>query len=211
MPRLVRIVIPGIPHHVIQRGNRSHTVFFSDADKQLYLDILKIQSYIHGLAVWCYCLMDNHVHLIVVPEKEESLALGIGEAHRKYTLMINRTHKWKGGLWQGRFVSYPMDEFYTFKAIRYIERNPLRAKIVKRPADYAWSSARSHILRTKNDLLSPFWLTEAEIDWNAYLGSGSIEEDDALFLKHERSGRPLGRKGFLDELGIQKIKGPEEA
>ena len=124
MARIARVVIPNYPHHVIQRGNRNQDVFFSDKDKQAYIDILHEHASRAGVAFWAYCLMDNHVHLIAVPDHENSLARGIGEAHRKYTRMVNFREGWRGYLWQGRFNSYVMDERHLYAAIRYVERNP---------------------------------------------------------------------------------------
>jgi putative transposase len=114
VPRIARVVIPGLPHHVIQRGNRRHLVFFSDEDKSLYLKILKTQAENKGIQFWAYCLMANHVHFIAVPIFPDSLSRDIGEIHRRYTSLINIRENWKGYLWQGRFLSYPRDDAYLF-------------------------------------------------------------------------------------------------
>ena len=106
MSRIARVVNAGFPHHVIQRGNRRQDVFFSAADKEEYISLMKEQSKKHDLKIWAYCLMDNHVHLIVVPEVREGLAKAVGEAHRRYTRMVNFREHWRGYLWQGRFSSY---------------------------------------------------------------------------------------------------------
>ena len=111
MARMARVVAVGEPHHVIQRGNRRQNVFFKDGDKQEYLNILNLQSKLFALEVWAYCLMDNHVHLIVVPKEEESLVKAIGETHQLYTRMINFRERWRGYLWQGRFKSVPLGVF----------------------------------------------------------------------------------------------------
>ena len=102
MVRIARIVIPEYPHHIIQRGNRSQDVFFNDQDKKFYINLLHKHAIEAGITFWAYCLMDNHVHLIAVPKKEDSLARGIGRVHRKYTRMINLRKGWKGYLWQGQ-------------------------------------------------------------------------------------------------------------
>src|SRR3990172_7668648 len=130
MVRIARIVIPGLPHHVIQRGNRRQPVFFRTSDFEAYLRILKEQSAKFGISFWAYCLMANHVHLIAIPDSEESFAHGIAETHRRYTRMVNFRENWRGYLWQGRFSSYPLDETYLYAAVRYVERNPVRAGIV---------------------------------------------------------------------------------
>lgn len=205
MGRIARVVIPGYPHHVIQRGNRRQIVFFSEDDRRLYLNILNQLCRKEGVEIWCYCLMDNHVHLIAVPRKKESLAKAIGETHKKYTWMINIRENWKGHLWQGRFLSYPMDEGYLYLALRYIERNPVRARIVKKAEDYPWSSARSHVFRLSDKILTEFDLHSDIKDWGAFLQGGDKESDLATFRKHERTGRPLGDKDFIAK--IEEITG----
>jgi len=200
MARLARVVIPGVPHHVVQRGNRRQRVFFSEADRVEYLRILKQQSDSFGLRIWAYCLMDNHVHLIVVPEVENSLARGVGETNRLYTRRINFSKGWKGYLWQGRFSSYPLDEKYLYNAVRYVERNPVRAKIVKTATEYRWSSARSHKEKKEDGLLEKFSLTDEIGDWDAYLEQKEDKEDLAIFRSYEKTGRPLGGGDFIRRL-----------
>ena len=205
MARMARIVIPGCPHHVIQRGNRRQNVFFTDKDRQYYLDLLHRYAQESGLSFWAYCLMDNHVHLIAVPKEEGSLASGIGEVHRKYTRMVNFREGWRGYLWQGRFSSYPLGENYLYAAIRYVELNPVRAGIVKSAQDYPWSSAKAHILKEKDPLLSDSFVIEEIQDWSAYLNSDSENTHSNLFRQHSRSGRPLGSDAFITRL--EKITG----
>lgn len=205
MPKLPRIVVPGCPHHVINRGNRRQTVFFSEEDKKFFYELLKRETAKAKIDIWVYCLLDNHVHLIAVPEKEDSLAKGIGQAQRKYALHINTKNDWKGHLWQTRFRSYPMDERHLYIAARYIEQNPVEARLVKKAEDYRWSSARSHVLRVKDELLSDFDLTLSIPDWGAYLRDEMDESDMDLLRSHEKTGRPLGDDAFLDEL--EKTKG----
>lgn len=205
MGRIARVVIPGSPHHVIQRGNRRQVVFFSEHDKRRYLKLLNHHCRSEGVEVWCYCLMDNHVHLIAVPRKSECLAKAIGETHKKYTWMINIRKNWKGHLWQGRFLSYPMDERHLYLAVRYIERNPVRAGIVKKAEDYPWSSARAHVFREPDKMLTKFYLYSEIKDWRTYLQEKEKDEDLDTFRKHERTGRPLGDEDFI--IKIEKITG----
>ncbi len=200
MAKFARIVIPGCPHHIIKRGNRRQIVFFSDNDKKTYYELLKRETAKAGIAVWTYCLMDNHVHLIAVPEKENSLAKGIGSAARNYSLLINIRNDWEGHLWQHRFDSYPLGETHVYSAVRYIERNPVRAGIVERAEDYYWSSARSHVLKEKDGLLSDFYLISEISDWTSYLREETSESDRNLFESHARTGRPLGNDEFIDRL-----------
>jgi putative transposase len=143
--------------------------------------------------------MPNHVHLIAVPEREGSLARGIGEAHRRYTRYVNFKNNWKGYLWQGRFASFPMDENYLLAACRYVELNPVRAKLVQRPEDYRWSSAKAHLVGKDDGLVKVQPMLERVSNWNALLASG----DQVLFddvRQHERTGRPLGEEGFISNM-----------
>jgi putative transposase len=140
MARIARVVLPGIPHHVVQRGVRSQRLFFSDPDRGEYLRLLAEQGRRYGLLYVAWCLMPNHVHLIVIPETETSLAKGIGEAHKAYTRRINFRQATRGYLFQGRFASCPLDERHLFAAVRYALRNPVRAGLVADPADYPWST-----------------------------------------------------------------------
>ena len=127
MPRIARVIAVGFPHHLTQRGNRRLPTFFCDADYKEYLQIMAEWLTKRDVTVWAYCLMPNHVHLVVVPMSEDGLRLGIGEAHRRYTRMINFREGWRGHLWQGRFASFPLDNNHLLAAARYIERNPVRA------------------------------------------------------------------------------------
>ena len=113
--------------------------------------------------------MSNHVHLIAVPEGESGLAKAIGETHKRYTRKVNFREGWRGYLWEGRFKSFVLDEKYVYAAVRYVERNPVRVKIVQRAEDYRWSSALAHVQRRKDPLLSDFYLMEEIEDWSEYL------------------------------------------
>lgn len=200
MARLARVVIPGTLHHVVQRGNRRQDAFFNEEDRKEYLRILKKQSNAFRFKVWAYCLMDNHVHLIVVPEVEDSLARGIGEVHRLYTRRVHFREKWKGYLWQGRFSSYPLDEKHLYSVVRYIERNPVRAKIVRKATDYQWSSARAHKVKRKDGLLERFYLVDEISDWDVYLEDEVTMEDLSIIRAHVKTGRPLGGIDFIRKL-----------
>jgi REP-associated tyrosine transposase len=144
--------------------------------------------------------MDNHVHLIAVPQQAWSLAKGIGEAHRKYTNAINIRENWRGFLWQGRFLSYPLDEARLYNAVRYIERNPVRAGVVKKAEQYSWSSAKAHILGAPDPLLSMAGFPLVIKDWASYLREADNESDVMRMREHERNGRPLGDASFIQRL-----------
>ena len=144
MSRRARIVIPGVAHHVTQRGNYGQDVFFSSADRTIYLRHLRESACIHGLRVSAYCLMTNHVHLIVIPESESSLGDALGRTHTMYAQHIHHRTRQQGHFWQSRFYSNPMDETHTWQASAYVELNPVRAGMVRAPWEYPWSSAAVH-------------------------------------------------------------------
>jgi putative transposase len=127
MPRIARLVVPGIPHHVTQRGNRRQRVFFSAGDGRLYLRLLREGCEKAGTRVWAWCLMPNHVHLILVPAHEHGLRAALAEPHRRYAATVNRRSEWKGHLWQERFASFPMDEQWLIACARYVELNPVQS------------------------------------------------------------------------------------
>lgn len=200
MARLARVVVPGIPHHITQRGNRRQDVFFGEEDYEIYLSLMREWCKKAGVEIWAYCLMTNHIHLIAVPKSEEALARGIGEAHRRYTRAINQREGWTGYLWQGRFASYAMDEAHLFEAVRYVERNPVAAGIVRQAWDYRWSSARAHLAAANDSLVKVKPMLKRVEDWAHYL-SGTDDEDSIKGIEaHLRTGRPLGDATFIERL-----------
>ena len=200
MTRLARVVAPGIPHHVTQRGNRRQTTFFNDEDYAAYLDLLAEQLARASVALWAYCLMPNHVHLIVVPETEDGLAAALGEAHRRYARRVNFREGWRGFLWQGRFASFPLEGDHLAAAARYVELNPVRAKLATEPEDWPWSSARAHLAGRDAGALSVRPLLDGVGDWRAFLDGGLGEEALEALRRHERTGRPLGSTAFVERL-----------
>ena len=200
MARIARIVAPDFPHHIVQRGNRRQQVFFIDKDYQDYLNLLKEYSGKCNVAIVVYCLMPNHIHLIAIPRQQKSLAKAIGETHRRYTCMVNLRNDWRGYLWQGRFSSYILDEPYLLSAARYILLNPVRAGLVKDAEDYKWSSIRHYLNRQKNPLVKDNILKDLIPDWNTFLDEKSNVVDIKLLRFHERTGRPLGTKSFIERL-----------
>lgn len=201
MARIARVVVPNYPHHVIQRGNRRQEVFFCEDDKREYLRLIEKFSKIEGVKIWAYCLMDNHVHFIAEPTNENCLASCFGEAHKRYSRRINFGRGWRGYLWQGRFHSYPMDEQHTYLAIRYVEQNPVRAKIIDKAYNYEWSSAKAHVFGYNDPILStPEWVIKMVGDWKEYLDNLGNADLHKVVHKHERSGRPVGGSGFIERL-----------
>lgn len=200
MPRIARIVVPGEPHHVIQRGNRRLPTFFKNDDYEFYLESMRYWCDKHSVEIWSYCLMSNHVHLVAVPDDEYGLSAAIGEAHKRYTCRINKREGWTGHLWQGRFSSFVMDEKYLLAVARYVELNPVRAGMVKRSVDYQWSSARAHLKGEDDVLVKVEPLLSLVKDWPSFIAEGESERDMDILKKHGRTGRPLGSSVFYDRL-----------
>ncbi|MBT5918101.1 MAG: transposase [Alphaproteobacteria bacterium] len=199
MPRRPRIVVPGAPHHVTQRGNRRQQTFFTHWDYRYFLELLEGCCEKYEVALWAYCLMPNHVHLILVPEEAASLSQVVGETHKKYAARINQRHDWKGHLWQSRYASFAMDETWLLMAARYIELNPVRAKIVNKPEDYRWSSAGAHSNGSLDRLSSSDPLTELVPDWAAFLLDEPVEAVHPNMNKHEAAGYPVGSDVFIQK------------
>ncbi len=144
MPRVARAVFADVPHHITQRGNRRENVFFTHQDRTIYLTWLSEYCAKHRVDILAYCLMTNHIHLVAVPSREDGLEVVLRPLHMRYAQRINRRRGWKGHLWQGRFFSSALDDAYLWAAMCYVERNPVRAKIVRKAENYRWSSARAH-------------------------------------------------------------------
>lgn len=206
---MARVVVPEYPHHVTQRGVRSMNVFFSDEDRLEYLRLMREQCDRFGLHVLSYCLMDNHVHFVVVPAREESLARAIGEAHRLYTRMVNFRDGVRGFLFQGRFFSCPLDEAYLLACVRYVERNPVRVLGGIRHAwDYRWSSARYRLGLEKTDPLLEaggkmaqyFRLLASDLHWKSLRSKEEDEDVVQTLLKKTRTGRPCGNDLFVERM-----------
>ena len=201
MSRIARAVAPGYPHHVTQRGNRRQQTFFSDEDYQSYLDLIHEWCTDYAVELWGYCLMPNHGHLVVVPESEESLAPAIGEAHRRYTRLVNFREDWRGHLWQGRFASYVMDEHYLLSCIRYVELNPVRARLVAHPTEWRWSSARAHMDGSEDGIVNRGPILDlVSSGWGEFLRETPSSDEVAMLRRHERTGRPLGDPTFVDQV-----------
>ncbi|MBI9017205.1 MAG: transposase [Phycisphaerae bacterium] len=203
MSRLARIVIPGLPHHITQRGNNRQDVFFVDEDKQQYLRILHEQSAEYDFSVLGYCLMTNHVHIIGAPGREESLARAVGRTNYLYTLYVNRMHGRSGHLWQNRFYSCGLDDHHFWLALRYVEQNPVRAKMVRVPWRYEFSSAAVHVGETnKNEIIDiKAWEKLSHgLNWKEILKQNLESEVSENFRNNYRRGRPLGSDNFISKL-----------
>ena len=199
MTRLARIVVPGLPHHVTQRGNRREAIFFEDGDQEIYRDLLAEQCRKAEVEAWAYCLMPNHVHLILTPATAEGLGRAVGEAHRRYTNFINARGRWTGHLFQRRFASVAMDEDHLMAAVRYVSLNPVRARLAAKAADWPWSSARAHLAGRDDALARVAPVLERCPDIAALMADGRADGFAAL-RRSEGSGRPVGTADFVADL-----------
>jgi len=201
MARFARIVVPDWPHHVTQRGNRREPIFFKDGDQEIYRDLLAEQLQKARAEVWAYCLMPNHVHLIVVPKDEASFARGIGEAHRRYTNFINARGRWTGHLFQSRFASVVMDGAHFITGVRYVSLNPVRARLVAKAEDWPWSSVRAHLAGRDDALVAVKPVLDVVGDFRALLAPDRADEEHFQMVRcAERVGRPLANADFVADL-----------
>ncbi|HLH32382.1 MAG TPA: transposase [Terriglobia bacterium] len=214
MARPERIVIPGLPHHITHRGNHRDLIFRQFDDYQMYLRLLRKATELYEVRIWSYALMPNHVHLIAVPERETSLSEAIQWAHGKYAELFNSLYDTVGHLWQGRFGSSALDEQYLLNAVRYVERNPVRAGLVARAEDFLWSSAAAHCGLREASILSTDLPLLSEVDnWPEWLSGVESPEELRRIRDCTRRGKPLGSRGFVatvKELSGRPAKGGDE-
>ncbi|MBF0619882.1 MAG: transposase [Candidatus Omnitrophica bacterium] len=205
MPRSYRIVLSNYPHHIVQRGNRRQKVFFNDIDRRYYLKLLRLHAKKHAVRILAYCLMDNHVHLILIPETPNGLAKALAEVHRSYTKMINLRYGWRGYLWQGRFGSFPIGgESYLLRALRYVERNPVRAGMCSRAEDYPWSSAATHTTGKRNAMLSTCPDILSKADWRYFINTTEPAEALDVIRRTHRKGIPFGDETLAWKISCEK-------
>lgn len=202
MARMARVVVPNYPHHVTQRGNRRQKTFFCEDDYRYYIALMSEFSRQSGTEIWAYCLMPNHVHLVMVPAEEDGLRATLGEAHRRYTRRINFRQGWRGHLWQERFHSFTMDEHYLLSSVRYVERNPVASRLCIHPEDWKWSSTRAHLQGEDDELVRVKPMLDRISRWHDYLSSPDSIDDEDLIKLHSRTGRPLGCRKFIRNLEV---------
>ncbi|WP_316977834.1 transposase [Shumkonia mesophila] len=200
MARLARLVVPGLPHHVTQRGNGRARTFFSDADYRLYRDLLAESCAAAGVEVWAWVLMPNHVHLILVPADEDGLRRALATVHRRYAGHVHARLKSTGHFWQGRFGAVAMDEEHLAAALRYVAFNPVRACLAPRPQDWPWSSVHAHLAGRSDGLTTVAPVLERFPDFKTFIGRDADAEATERLRRAESIGRPLGDERFLADL-----------
>jgi putative transposase len=201
--RLARVVAIDVAHHVTQRGNRRQVIFTSDSERSVYMGLLRESAEHHCLSVIGYCLMSNHVHLVVIPRKTESLASTFKATHGQYASYWNAAHHSSGHLWQGRFYSCSLDPAHLWEALRYTELNPVRAGMVSSAAQWKWSSAAVHCGAAEPDAcleMAPWRERWTTVSWQSFLGLGETEAELALIRQCTHTGRPFGTSDFVQYL-----------
>jgi putative transposase len=203
MARLPRVIAVDGPHHVTQRGNGRRFILDSDADRGVYLDLLTQSLALHAVAMMGYCLMSNHVHLILVPGRAESLGLALKHAHGRYASYWNAIHHSSGHVWQGRYYSCPLDEKHVWEALRYTELNPVRASLVAESPSWMWSSAAAHCAAVPDPgcLVMQLWQSRwNSASWRAFLEIKESAPELAAIRLSTHTGRPLGTAEFVRAL-----------
>jgi len=199
MPRVARVVIADVAHHVTQRGNGRQFILASDGERLVYLELPRRALRERALSVLGYCLMSNHVHLVVIPRQAQDLAGTLQKVHGRYALYWNVAHASCGHVWQGRFYSCPMDPGHLWTALRYAELNPVRAGMVEEAAAWPWSSAPAHCGRADPDecLETAGWRQHwNEATWHQFLAEGERDSELRAIRRCTHSGRPLGPAEF---------------
>ncbi len=200
MARLSHIVVVNVPHHVTQRGNARQFILAGDDERLVYLNLLRKYVHLHELSLLGYCLMPNHVHLVVVPRKPDALALSLKQTHGRYASYWNAAHRSSGHVWQGRFYSCPLDSYHLWVALRYIELNPVRAGLVAEAESWPRSSAAAHFGSGEPDtgLDMEMWRMRWSMEtWREYLAAGEAESEIAAIRQCTHTGRPLGTPEFI--------------
>jgi putative transposase len=192
MTRHARLVSPGCPHHVTQRGNRRQDVFRDDEDRLKLIELLKLYIQRYEVDIWSYVLMTNHIHLIAVPQTLKSLSSAMRDCLSDYALFFNRRYGYVGHLWQQRFYSSMLGYEHLWTAVRYVEQNPIRAGIVNHAEHYRWSSAPFHCgVRATDPLIcvdSP--IVGAIPNWSEWLNENEYTGEFDQIRSNTRTGRP---------------------
>lgn len=204
MPRKARIVAVGVAHHITQRGNNREPVFERAGDRRMYLDLLRRYSAKYEMRILGYCLMTNHIHLVAIPAREDSLARSLARTHGEYAAHWNRREQRTGHLWQGRYFSCPLDQIHVMRALRYVEQNPIRAGLVQDACQWAWSSARAHTDDSIQDTLLDGGWADYLGDWNYTEWHDLLHDSNMRHWQDLRrstlTGVPMGSTEFVDRI-----------
>ena len=197
MSRIARVVVPGVPHHVTQRGNRGERIFAGADDYALYRDWLAEACRRYGVAVWAYCQMPNHVHLILTPSDAQGLALALSRAHRLYSGFVNARARRTGHVFQGRYGSVAMDEAHLLAAVRYVALNPVRARLVAQAPDWPHASVAAHLAGRDDRLVAVRPILDRVANFADLLATAADDPAFEALRRSELIGRPLGSADFV--------------
>jgi len=204
MPRRSRLVVPGCAHHVTQRGNHQENVFFDGEDRHQYFELLGKNLSFYSVRLWAYCLMTNHIHAIAVPPSETALSAVFRNIHSAYGLWFNKKYRLSGHLWQGRFYSCVLGDSHLWAAIKYVERNSVRAGIVDRAEEYPWSSAFAHVYGREGPLLDAAMpLSSAVGNWSDWLSAEDADSEIRAIRMATAHDLPYGEASFVERLELQ--------
>jgi len=200
MPRASRFVIPGYPFHITHRGNNRQEIFHTDEDRRKYLFWFEEAKIIYGMKIISYCLMNNHVHFIAIAEDETSFARTIKIVHMRYAQYFNQKYGRIGHLWQGRFYSCILDNTHLINALRYVERNPVRANLAEKPWGWIWSSAREHSGLEKQGIISLDKISSyvSLSSWREFIDIDDRQEDLLEIRKQTFSSRAWAEDSFKE-------------
>jgi putative transposase len=203
VPRVLRQIAPGCPHHITQRGNHQEKIFLCDDDRRLYLALLAEFLPRYGISLEAYCLMSNHVHLVATPRDATGLSRALQRIHSDYSRSLHLRLRQSGHLWQARFFAVALDEKHFWAAMVYVEENPVRAGLVEHAGQWPWSSAPAHLGIAQSALVNLVpWRTRFDTArWNAWLSTGPRAAALADRIREATlTGFPLGNEAFRDDL-----------
>ncbi|MGH9339242.1 MAG: transposase [Acidobacteriota bacterium] len=201
MPRRPRILLPGFPHHVTHRGNRKTSIYIEAEDRRVYLEMLQKYCECYRTRIYSYCLMTNHIHLVAVPETRTSLSRCMHDLHGHYAQLFNHKYRVTGHLWEERFYACVLDADHLWNAVRYVEQNPIRSRMIEIAEDYPWSSAAAHCGLKEDKVLDKSFPPNGLIsNWSNWLSSDLPVNDTEQIRNATRRGIPCGSKSFLTEL-----------
>ena len=200
MSRIARLVIPGLPHHITQRGNGRQKVFFDEADYIIFRDLLAASCREAKVECWAFALMPNHIHAILVPKTEDGLRAALAPVHRRYAGLINARRRKTGHFWQGRYGAAVMDESHLMAAFHYILHNPVEADLATSPEKYPWSSAAAYVKGVDDGITVKGPMLSRLPDMKNFLLRDHLELDELIVRDDETIGRPRGDEKFIRSL-----------
>lgn len=195
MARLARAVVPGAPHHVLQRGNPGQRIFAAAEDYREYLELVAEGCAKARVTVVGYCLLPKQVHLVLLPPNAKALRNALGEAHRRFTRTVNMRRGRTGGLFRGRFASFPFDKASLSLVMRFVEQAPVRGRAARKASDWRWSSATAHLKGKADGFVDV--KTLAPKNWKNELPVALKPAELKAIAASEQTGRPFGSPAFI--------------